>query len=753
MSLLRFEPLAQKDPAVEDGMVFREKPSDQHYTRITHVFPECVYYVIVTTAAAARHCGKPMRMAWDDVDRMRASPDGAWGHLELPVGLASVPVEDSPRAKKVADKWGWIEPLVQDFESERVLRKKFTERLLARAADLKVSWLNVHRALMSYYYFGKVEQALGGLAPGPKATTALEKSGRAVKVKPTGQGSSFMGPKLPKFPSRAGPRSDATKDFGEHVVKFGPIDVREMEDTLRKALTPPCKRSTMAQISRIYREGPFKKRYPEAWALWKNDKTANPVTPRIFIYRTRHAKLTEEQEANRYRPRKTTDLGHLFAKGPGEVCEVDGTGGRFYLVAREKGQWVSIGKPNIYIFIDRWSRFVLGVYMSLSSNSSQQLSKAFEYTFTARTERLARLGIDAGEDRWPRADIPAQLTTDRGPEFLSKRTVDNFVKHLRIKHTPLSAYFPDGKAIVERFIETLKQRMSQELQGAYALGIKDRDTRKAADDAQEAAVETLEEAYRILIEIVIEYNNTPHSGVAEMDVIKQRGILPTPQEAYLRGREIITGRRAPGLTDQQLAILLMTDDRASIYHGALTYKGYDYKPVDALAAEQLRLTPNKKRSVPIKADAERINLHVVVGPGRLAHFTATRATLAKLGKMTMEEDEARKKPNRRTVARHQHELEKQISDKMAAQAEQPKREPTPLVTLSREETRDLRQRQQRALEAKLDGKPAPVEPVETDEVASPSTSSNDELSWMARKKNSRSALIHSIRESEGLDGT
>jgi transposase InsO family protein len=553
---------------------------------------------------------------------------------------------------------------------------------------------------------------------------------------------------------RPGRRVRESRRKGEQTVVFDAPDVKDMEETLKTMLSSTRQRVTMEEMTKAYLHGAFAKRHPQAYHAFSVLNSTNaPVTSRIFRYRTRHVNLTEVQEANLYKPRFSEDTGHLRAKGPGEICEADATGGRLWLMARRGDHLVCIGKCHIYLFMDRWSRFIHGIHITLpGKTSSAELSKAMEYAFTARTERYARLGISVSEEDWPRSRIPTELITDRGPEYLSHATVDKVTKDLGIKHTPLRAYFPDGKATIERFIRTLKNMMSQELQGAFANAIRDRETKIASEKAREAAILTIEDAYRHAVQIVVHYNNRIHRGLSKMAVLKQNGVLCTPKAAYLWGLANITGLRTPRFSDQQFARLLLTTDvSARLRGGVMFHKTFDYVPADALAMEVARETPTKSRWVKIKADADKINLYMIVGANRLAHFRATAATLAALGKMSPEEEEARREVNSDNAAEHKEQQMRRPPSSPGAPAATPKA--LSVRSADEAEKRDLRAQEMDALHRKLDGRP-PAPPPTDPTTYQEADESNVPLSdWEQRKQSKDADLLRRFRERQSANAT
>ena len=80
-------------------------------------------------------------------------------------------------------------------------------------------------------------------------------------------------------------------------------------------------------------------------------------------------------------------FGLLRANGPGEIWEIDATGGRLELVA-EGDPDVVLGHPYIYLIIDRWSCSIPAIYLTLRPPSWDELSYALIIAFTSRERRF-----------------------------------------------------------------------------------------------------------------------------------------------------------------------------------------------------------------------------------------------------------------------------------------------------------------------------------------------------------------------------
>jgi len=334
-------------------------------------------------------------------------------------------------------------------------------------------------------------------------------------------------------------------------------------------------------------------------------------------------------------------LGSLRSAGPGEVYEIDSTGGRFYLVSTDDPP-VELGKPTIYLIIDRWSRYIVSAYITLRAPSYEEVRHALLVAFTSRRARFEPLGIDIDDDRWPVGRLPAELCPDRGTDFMNASMKQSVVQDLRIDLTPLPPFCPDGKAIIERMIREIKRRMAGSgIKGVFAESPLDPITKRAARKAAAAAVHSISEAYRVLIEIIDDHNNRPHRALRRRRVLSQAGVKPIPKDAYLWGLQNITGLRTAPLTDNDYQRLLLSTDTASISNGVLRYRTRAYLPENESAFELGRKSTTRVKQINVRVD--KTCPHEIFAPttrGEWAKFKITHGGASELAGVTLDEEDA-----------------------------------------------------------------------------------------------------------------
>ena len=574
--------------------------------------------------AMARTAKRPQKFSYTELQKVAAAKGATWGRLALPPRLCTPPIADSEEDLKLQASWQLIRPLVEIFDLESNLaRDKYEFLIRQHATSTNTNFKTLRRLLHRYFYFGRNIYALLELKRGKPSPTASSDNNSASS------------------PGRRGPKSILSKKLGENDFVLSTEDIDDMVKTLKRLLRKGPTTHTNAHDEYLAKR--FAKRHPQVYKEYIELKRQLPISYRQFTYHvSNHALLEERLAANlRTHQRNAGSLGSIHANGPGEIAEIDATGGRIHLVTSGPSP-VEIGKPTIYLLIDRWSRFVLSVYMSLLPASYEELRQCLLIAFTSREKRFQALNVNIDDQRWPIGRIPPVICHDRGSEFIGESMRQAAAKELRIELTPLPPYCPDGKAIVERMMRELKRRMAESgLAGVYADRPLDPATKKVAKNAQAAAVHSLAEAYRVLIEKVEEHNNRPHSALKKKKALTQAGIEPVPREAYLWGLKHISGLRVVPFSDDEYARMLLATDMASIGSGVVRYKNSPYLPDDEAAILLAKQSTNRARAIQIRVDKSvRKEIFIVTKQGQWAKFKITRGAESDASAVTFDEADA-----------------------------------------------------------------------------------------------------------------
>jgi putative transposase len=631
-----------KNTVPSPGLVLRcGSEASGRYLRITHVFENCAYGMPVGDAAEVRMARKPQRLDLTDLTQLVAESGSVWGRIALPNALSEIPEKDSRRWQVLEHTWTLIKPLVKAFKNERNLdRSAFTRLIHQRAELVLVSEVTLRKILLRYYYFGGVKSALLPIPPGPKPTNDPPLNNTETS------------PPVVKVPARRGRKSVNTQRLGRNEFVVSEEDIDEMISRYR--LERKRDGHSLSTIHENYLKHEFRNRHPSVFNEYINGKIQIPVTLRQFRYYVIESNLYRDIETLADGVTVPARSSGLNAIGPGEITEIDSTGGRIHLV-EDGNPSKCIGKPTIYLAIDRWSRYVLAVYMSLRPPSYEELRYLLLISFTSRTDRFSEIGVEIDEVRWPRGRLSACICEDRGSENICESARHAIAEDLKIELQILPPGCPDGKAIVERLIRTLKKRMASN-KGAYAARPIDRDTKNLARKAAFAAASSLTEAFRILIEIVVDHNNRPHRTLRRNRILSQASVEPTPQAAYLWGLENITGVPVPPLSDEDYQRILLSTDSASIARGEVIYRGHNYIPANREAVALVRESGSRRRAITVRVDkSQRWDLYVSSTRRNWAKFHIKESSANEIRGISLDEEEMLSGSNAALWARSEHE--------------------------------------------------------------------------------------------------
>lgn len=591
MDELSFHPNRSKRPRAFGAIRIGKGVNARNY-RITHVFSSHIYLMPVTTAAKGHDATRPKRWSIRKINELVEAGRAVYGSIRLPPEMAIAIRKGSLLDELTSVRFGSIKPLLDLFARESELGRSFTSEVEAQAESQGVPLATLRRALLRYWYFGAIKQALLVLHRGPKITVPSDaQPATPARVKPT---------TIRK--RRAGPKPRHAKGVRPCEWRPEPIDVADME---RAAIR--CAKQKLRGLRTLtdqYLKHEFKQRHPQVFDRFMKGGTTVPCTERQLRYRLRRKVALDPRVLTAFPPlRRPASERALLAVGSGHIYELDATGGQIYIVDSKDPTRV-LRKVTIYLLIDRYSRYVVSVYITAKPPSSAGVRQALRIAFTSR-RRFQSMGVDIDDEDWPPGVVCLSMVVDNGPDMISKATLKTAVGDLLIDVDILPPYTPDGKAIIERFIKTLKMKMQAKgLAGLYKKVQLSPEEKKAAKDAVFLAEYSLRSLYRELIEIIRTYNHEHHTGLEErLPELAAAGVPFTPIAAYKYGLEHVSGLERPAMSDEDIFQLTLGSEKASIRDGVVNWKGLSYHPANAAALAFGAHCGSAKKAIEVKIDA------------------------------------------------------------------------------------------------------------------------------------------------------
>ena len=285
------------------------------------------------------------------------------------------------------------------------------------------------------------------------------------------------------------------------------------------------------------------------------------------------SRYSNKKYQKQYRPIIGSSLDGVFQPGTFEIdCQV----GDVYLVSRFNRNWI-IGRPAIYILIDKFSRMICGIYVGLESGSYIGAMMALLNATTDKVEFCKQYGIEIEEKDWPVHHLPETIIADRGE--LEGGNIDNLINTLNVKIQNTPPYRADLKSSVERFFGLTNERVKP-----FVPGVVDLDGRERGDkDYRIKAKLDLFQFTQIMIKCILYHNNHYHLDYYKRDEdMVEDNVSCIPIELWNWGIANRGGtlRTVP---EDAAKLALMPSDTATV-----TAKGIRYKDMYYAAKSMLK---------------------------------------------------------------------------------------------------------------------------------------------------------------------
>lgn len=275
-----------------------------------------------------------------------------------------------------------------------------------------------------------------------------------------------------------------------------------------------------------------------------------------------------------FRPVLSTSTAEV--PGPGYLYQIDATIADVYLVSELNREEI-IGRPTFYFVIDVFSRAIVGMYIGLENPSWVTAMEALSTSMADKVAYCAQFGIEITPDMWPMHGLPENIIGDKG-EILGRHVeVLSKAFHVDIQNTP--SYRADWKGVVERYFRTVQTKMKPFVEGYVTkspIGKK-----RHGNDYRQDGVLTLNEFTKMMIKIVLFYNNEHVISTYDIDSGVPKGLPANPLTLWNWGIENRTGLlRRP---DSKLVnVNLLPHTTATITEHGLKLFGCFYSCKEAL---------------------------------------------------------------------------------------------------------------------------------------------------------------------------
>lgn len=180
--------------------------------------------------------------------------------------------------------------------------------------------------------------------------------------------------------------------------------------------------------------------------------------------------------------------------------EIDCQTADVFLVSRFNRNWV-IGRPALYVCIDRFSRLVTGVYVTFENNSYTSAAMCLLNAASEKVSFCKKYDIEIDESMWPVKHLPDCILADRGE--LEGKGIENIINLLNITVLNAPPYRADFKSSVERFFGLNNDRVKPFTPGTIDLDGKERGDK----DYRLKSKLDLFQFTKIIIKCILFHNN------------------------------------------------------------------------------------------------------------------------------------------------------------------------------------------------------------------------------------------------------
>ena len=366
------------------------------------------------------------------------------------------------------------------FDLATQKRVKF---LPEHAKKKEVSVQTIYRYLNLFWKFGLDKNAL---------LPAFKRSGGGGKTRKSGEikrGTSIAS-KSHTFNLSKG--INITEDDKKKILKgLKHFYLKTTGVTLKKAYKKTLKQYYAFDIEKAKIEYDYPKvpTYRQ-FIYWKN-KLLTPVE--IIKNRTTESNYLRNKRGVLGSATENTPL-------PGSCFEIDATVADVNVVSILRRNHV-IGRPTLYSVVDKASRMIVGLHVSMEYASWTAARQALVNSFIQKPAYCARYGIQISEADWPCHHIPQQLLCDRG-EMICRKPEELVVPMMQLCIAP--PYRADFKGIVERRFGILNDELLHDLIGSS----RGKKIVRGDKDPRQDAIHTLSEITTMLIDEVLEHNRS-----------------------------------------------------------------------------------------------------------------------------------------------------------------------------------------------------------------------------------------------------
>lgn len=324
-------------------------------------------------------------------------------------------------------------------------------------------------------------------------------------------------------------------------------------------------------------------------------------------------------------------LGTLLAdcQGVGHYYEIDATVADVYLVAKDDTSHI-IGKPTLYLIIDRKSRLVVGFYMGLEHPSWNGALQAILSISESKEALCRHYGVEYDPADWPAHQVmPKEFLGDRGEMISTMSTAIVDGMELTVTNTPGKR--PDWKPLVECGFKLVHGMLRAE---TPAYDPPSNATRRQGKHYDKDACLSLQEFGKMVLNTVIAYNKREVKDYPLSPAELMAGVRPSPIDLWNHGIVTRSGvlRRYDAPT---IRYALLRKGQATVTERGIEFRGCFYSMPQAIQDKWFEHARSRRFDVTVSYDTRLVDsvyVHPRSGKGAplVASLTERSASYAGL---------------------------------------------------------------------------------------------------------------------------
>jgi putative transposase len=321
---------------------------------------------------------------------------------------------------------------------------------------------------------------------------------------------------------------------------------------------------------------------------------------------------TERKGAKRFaqEDRSTEGSIQLECHGVGHIYELDATILDLPLVS-SKSRTDIVGKPTLYLIIDRHSRLIVGWYLGFENANYSAAMQAILSIGEDKEALCRELGIPYDRKDWPAHGVlPEMFLADQG-ELMHKKA-RRIARSLRATISNVPGLRPDWKPLVECGFAMIHQIISPHAPGHTP----DSETkqRRSVNRDRDIAMNMLE-ARKLILSAIIAHNKSAQLGYPLTLEQARDGVRPIPRELWQH-----SVLRRMGQLDQmdyeKVRAELMPRAEATVSEDGIKFEGMYYSCPEAQARGWLVEGRRRRKQVGIAFDYRLVDEIIVYSPAK-----------------------------------------------------------------------------------------------------------------------------------------